>query len=193
MRVWISGAVEGIVDEAVLRRLCRDAGLGVKLIKVCGGKAKLDQRLRGYNAAARYGRWVVLRDLNSDAECGPQLVQSLLPDQSLHMHLRIVRHSVEAWLLADKQRFSEFFSVSASRIPKDPELIERPKDQLIQIVRNSRRRAIREDMLPRQGSIAKEGPAYSSRLAEYVEVAWRPETAAEVSDTLRRCLARLAK
>lgn len=191
MKSWISGAVEGSVDEAVLRRLCHDAGLEVRLIKVCGGKAKLDRKLGAYNAAAQHGRWIVIRDLNSDADCGPALVAKLLPNPSKQMHFRIAKRSVEAWLLADRKGFSQFFSTPLARIPLQPELLEHPKKAVLQIVRRSRKRAIREDMIPREGSGAKEGPAYSSRLAEFAQTIWQPEHAAETSDSLRRCLLRL--
>jgi hypothetical protein len=50
---------------------------------------------------------------------------------------------------------------------------------------------IREDMLPRRGSGRPIGPAYTSRMIEFVENNWRPEVAARSSDSLRRCLVRL--
>jgi hypothetical protein len=51
-------------------------------------------------------------------------------------------------------------------------------------------------MIPREGSGRAVGPAYTSRLIEYVETAWRPREAAQRSESLRRalvCLERLVR
>lgn len=44
---WFSGAVEGLPDEAVVRKLLAESGFDVKLIKNCGGKNKLDAKIPG--------------------------------------------------------------------------------------------------------------------------------------------------
>jgi hypothetical protein len=62
---------------------------------------------------------------------------------------------------------------------------------VVQLVGQSRRREIREDMIPRPGSGRQVGPAYHSRLIEFVEKHWQPEVAARFSDSLRRCLTRV--
>ena len=66
---------------------------------------------------------------------------------------------------------------------------------MVELARRSRRRDIRDDMVPRERSGRSVGPAYPSRLIEYVESPWRPEAAARQADSLRRaiaCLQRLA-
>ena len=67
----ISGAVEGDVDEAVVRRLILHVGAEPGPIHGKRGKGHLRRNLPGYNQAARYGPWVVLVDLDHDAECAP--------------------------------------------------------------------------------------------------------------------------
>ena len=44
-------------------------------------------------------------------------------------------------------------------------------------------------MVPRDGSGRSVGPAYASRMIEYVEGFWRPEVAAHRADSLRRAIA----
>ena len=188
---WISGAVEGAPDEIVLRKLCASFDLPVKQVKNCGGKHKLDQKISGYHRAARFGRWFVLRDLDHDAECGPELRNRLLSVQVPKMHLRIVVREIEAWLMGDQDTFAKFFGVSKARIPHALEQLDRPKQIVLGLVRESRKRAIREDMIPRPGSGASEGPAYASRLSEFAETMWRPGVAARRCDSLDRCLRRL--
>jgi hypothetical protein len=69
----------------------------------------------------------------------------------------------------------------------DEVVLRRPVD----LAARSRRRAIREDMVPRSGSGRSVGQAYASRLIEFVDGYWRPEMAANNSDSLRRCCERL--
>jgi hypothetical protein len=71
-------------------------------------------------------------------------------------------------------------------IPHNPEALENPKREMVKLARSSRKKEIREDMAPHFDD--KEGPAYASRLAEFAQTMWRPEVAAGVSDSLRRCL-----
>jgi hypothetical protein len=107
------------------------------------------------------------------------------------MCFRIAVRAVETWLLADRQRFAQFLRIPVSRIPPVLEAVDDPKLLLVNLARHSRKRAMREDMVPRQRSGRKVGPAYASRLMEFVEnttTGWRPDVAAEESDSLKRCL-----
>ena len=95
---------------------------------------------------------------------------------------------VEAWLLADRAGFAEWASVPINRIPVDVEAIEQPKERLVDIVRDSGRRARREAIVPREGSRGTEGPAYTSALTEFVASAWDIEAAASVAPSLARAI-----
>ena len=67
-----------------------------------------------------------------------------------------------------------------------------PKETLINLAQASRSRSIREDIVPRRGSGAKVGPLYVARLTEFAERYWRPDIAAENSESLHRCIRALA-
>ena len=185
--VILSAAVEGPVDEAVLRRLI--AHEGALLARTYGkrGKSCIRKNLPGYNQAARFSPWVVLIDLDRDAECAPPLKDEWLPALSQLMCFRIAVREVEAWLLADREGMAKFLSIAQSRIPASPESLDNPKNVLVDLARRSRRKAIREDMVPRPGSGRSIGPAYTSRLIEFAYTFWRPEVAAHHADSLRRC------
>lgn len=194
--VSITVAVEGNVDEAVVRRLIEHVGGIPGPVYGRNGKDYLRQRIANYNLAARQSPWVVLVDLDHDAECAPPLRSAWLPDLSPLMCLRVAVRQVEAWLLADRERLAKFLSVSASKIPRNPEAIENPKNTVVELARASRRRDIREDMVPRPGSGRSVGPAYTSRLIEFVigkSTGWRPDVAARDSESLSRSLACLQR
>jgi hypothetical protein len=123
----ISGAVEGVVDEAVLRRLVELAGARLGPVYGKKGKMHLQQKINGYNHAARISQWVVLVDLDHDANCAPSLRDSWLPKPSPYVHFRVSVRAVEAWLLADRESLSAFLGVPISRIPSEPEAESQPK------------------------------------------------------------------
>ncbi|HUY88282.1 MAG TPA: hypothetical protein VMV10_06085 [Pirellulales bacterium] len=183
----ISIAVEGIVDEAVARRLVSETSALPGRVYGKNGKAKLRERLSGYNRDAVRSPWVVLVDLDHDAECAAALRATWLPKPAKHMCFRIAVREVEAWLLADRERIAEFLGISASILPRSPEDVDDPKRLMIDLARRSRRRELREDMVPRRSSGRTEGPAYASRLIEFAGGPWRPAIAAKNCDSLRRC------
>jgi len=192
--IVISAAVEGILDEAVLRRLMEDLGVVPGPVYGKNGKPFLLEKLNAYNRAAQYSPWIIIVDLDHDADCAPPFLRSCLPDPAPNMNFRIAVREIEAWLLADRERLAKFPSVGISRIPHDPEALNSPKSTMIDLARRSRRRDIRENMVPRPGSGRKIGPAYTSLLIEFArdtEHGWRPRTAAKSSDSLNRCIRRL--
>jgi hypothetical protein len=189
---YISGAVEGIIDEAVLLRVVRASGGEPFRIYSKRGKAALKQALAGYNYAARFAPWLVILDLDNDADCAPALVAELLPDPSSLMRLRIAVRQIEAWILADAERAARFLGVRRTELPDAPENLLNARDALVNLARRSRSRAIQTDMAPRPDSGRSVGPAYASRLIEFASDAaggWRPEAAAERAPSLAGCLA----
>lgn len=187
----VSVAVEGVSDAAVVRRILSSVGLDVGPEYVTRGKARLDRQLSGYNNAARFAPWVVLRDLDYDAPCASGLIAALLTDRAEHMYLRIPVRSIESWLIADPNGFSRFFGVSHALIPSRPDELDRPKRALVDLARRSTKRAVREGMVPAPGTSNEVGPEYTAQIIEFSSTVWDPGAAADNSESLRRCLAAL--
>ena len=98
--------------------------------------------------------------------------------------------------MADEQTLAEHLRVARNAVPPTPEELGNAKVGMVNLARRSRRLDIRKDMVPREGSGRAVGPAYASRLIEYIRDSWRPEVAANRSDSLRRamaCLSRLVR
>jgi hypothetical protein len=194
--VTIASAVEGPLDEAVVRHLIQHVGAIPGAVYGKQGKPHLLKNIQRYNAAARHTCWLVLTDLDHSAACAPELHSEWLPSPDPRLYFRIAVRTVEAWLLADRQRLARFLSIPMTRIPPDPEVVDHPKEFLVNLARRSQTRAIREDMVPTQRGGRQVGPAYTSQLITFVEDAengWRPGIAAKSSDSLRRCLACLQR
>ena len=181
-------AVEGITDAAVVRRILTDHRIVVAGEYGLRGKRHIDDKLRAFNAAAKYGNWLVVRDLDDDAQCAADLVAALLPSPSARMRLRVAVRAIESWLLADAEGFSDYFSVAAHHVPENPESLTNPKAELVRVAQKSRSRALRSDILPSPGTTALVGPGYVARIIEYAESTWSWSRAARRSDSLRRCI-----
>ncbi|HEV2948087.1 MAG TPA: hypothetical protein VGX70_11975 [Gemmataceae bacterium] len=188
--VVLTGVVEGLLDQAVLRRLVGETDATLGQVHGLQGKGRLLKQLNAYNQAAKSEPWVVLVDLDRDAECAPPCCQRWLPDRAPQMCFRIVVRAIEAWLLADREGLASFLGISVSPVPRQPETIDDPKLTLVGLARRSRRRKLREDMVPEPGGRTV-GPRYRDRLTEFVDGHWRPEMAARLSDSLCRCRIRL--
>src|SRR4029077_6778678 len=117
--VFITSAVEGNVDEAVVRRLIEHVGATPGPVYGRNGKTHLRQRVSNYNHAARLSPWIILVDLDHDAECAPPLRSTWLPNPSPFMCFRVAVRQVESWLLADRERLARFLSVNTSRVPQN--------------------------------------------------------------------------
>lgn len=187
----VTVACEGDGDLVVVRRLLDCAGLQAGAQHVQIGKSNLDKNLRGFNEAAKLSPWLVLRDLDRDAPCPSELVASLLPAPAPLMSFRLAVRTAEAWLLADRDAFSRFFRVSPAVIPRDPESLDDPKTDVMNLARRSKDRQIRESVPVPQGMSGRVGPGYTATLMEYARDHWRPDVAARSARSLEKCLARL--
>lgn len=189
----VNQAVEGLIDRAVARRLVADLGGACGALYGGEGKPKLLERLSGYNSAARFKPWFVLVDLDNDQPCAPPFVRQYLPRAQPLMCFRVAVRAVEAWLLADCSELARFLSVPTSLVPRRPEDEPDPKVAMVNLGRRSRRRAIREGMVPGRNSHRRVGPMYDSILMEFVHNGWRPSEAARRSESLESCIQRLAQ
>ena len=191
MNAVVHIAVEGLTDEYIIRRILQFVGLTCGYVRGREGKPSLFKDLLKYNQAARFANWLVVLDLDEDAECAPTYVQHILPEPSEGMLLRIPVRAIEAWILADRERIAEFLGIAVQNISLNPDTEINPKVTLINLARRCNKTALKEDIVPPLNSGAKVGPGYTSRIQEFVEQSqhrWRPEIAMENSDSLRRCI-----
>jgi hypothetical protein len=184
----ITLAFEGLTDGFVLKRIFDEIGLTAGTEYITYGKHSIDQKIARYNKAAKFSPWLVLRDLDEDAPCASSLISQLLPNPASKMRFQVAVRSLEAWLLADREAFSDFVSVPESRIPRDPDILQKPKLEFINLARQSRSAIIREAFVPAVGSTAKVGPGYTVKIAEFVAESWRPIVAAQRSPSLARLM-----
>jgi hypothetical protein len=193
MREPINAACEGLVDRSVLERLLASHQLDLGTVYEMGGKQRLDNKLAGYRSAARFSPWIVLRDLDDDAACAPELASKLAPDQQTGLCLIVAVRQMEAWLLADRPGIAGHLKVAQRRIPEQPELLPDSKLTMINLARHSRSRDIRSDMLPLPGSGRKVGTGYTANVQGFVQSLWDFRRAAAAAPSLGTFVDRLKR
>ncbi len=188
----INLAVEGVLDEAIMRRLIEDAGGSVGLVIGRKGKAYLRGKAEGLLRTATGTPWIVLVDLNSERDCAPGLVTDWIGRSANRRHLRVAVRAIESWILADRERVAELLGVPGIRVPRGPEDLSDPRRRLLELARRSSKPAIKRGLLPSTGSGRAHGPDYNSALVQFVhgpQQSWRPVVAATSAASLGRCRA----
>jgi hypothetical protein len=186
----INLAVEDALSEAVLKEMLRQSqrpfSIGTCLNR--GGYGYIKKIIPGLNNAAKGMPYFVLTDLDN-AECPLSLISSWLTHQK-HPNLifRIAVKEVEAWLLADRDAFSNFLGISTDLIPENVDLIGDPKQFLINLARKSRNRTLRDAIVPLPNSTAKIGRDYNGQLVQFINQKWKVELAKVHSQSLEKAV-----
>lgn len=182
-------AVEGESDREAARAVVTAAGHEVGKIVVAGGNTKLDPKIPKYNRAAEYGPgWVVFRDADADCpvELRRQLTTGMIPGD--RFQLRIAKSMTEAWLLADREGFAEYFKVRVKVVPEDPESLPHAKRTVLDIVGRNAAKSVRSEVVTSSGET---GPLYVYRINDFARDRWDVVAAAERSPSLARAVARI--
>jgi len=187
-------AVEDDLSEAVIRKLLFDTGRSYAIGTVFGrgGYGYLRSRVKTWNAAAAAGTPILLLTDLDQLPCPSGLIHDWLEaEPHANLIFRVAVREIESWLLADREGFADFLGISVTKVPTEPDQIADPKQCLVNLARRSRRRTLRESIVPRQGSTALQGPDYNGCLGEFVRNQWDRDSAAGRSPSLNRAWARL--
>jgi hypothetical protein len=126
----------------------------------------------GYIRASHQSPWIIQRDLDRSAACAPEFRSQLIQQLPPLLNLLITLRQTEAWFIADTQGIAEFLGVSTMSVPGDPEALADAKATLVALARRSRRKTLREDLVPSERSGRKTGPLYADRVAEFIRDHW---------------------
>jgi hypothetical protein len=193
MTIPVNLATEDELSETVLRKLLDHADRGYAIGTAYGrsGFGYLRRTINGWNRAAQFVPFIVLTDLDLRL-CPTELIEDWLREpRHPNLLLRVAVREVEAWLLADRSNFARYLRVAEKWIPLDPDGLRDPKAALVGVARRSRSERVRDRIVPKRSSTAKQGRDYNACLAEFVQTDWSIEEAAAQSASLRRTVARL--
>jgi hypothetical protein len=181
---------EDVLSEAVLKQMLKQSQRPF-LVGDCfnqRGNDQIKKNISGFNNAAKGMPYLVLTDLDN-ADC-PLVILSEWLTQPKHPNLlfRIAVKEVEAWLLAHREAFAKFLGISVDLIPGDADRIPDPKQLLINLAKKSRKRKLREAIVPEPNSTAKIGKDYNGQLIEFVNKSWQVASAQTNSPSLERAM-----
>lgn len=189
----INLAVEDALSEAVLKEMLKQTNRPF-LVGRClsrGGYGYLKRIIPGLNQAASGMPYLVLTDLDN-AECPVAIISSWLT-QPKHPNLifRVAIREVESWLLAHREAFADFLGIATDLIPVNVDEISDPKQCLISLARRSKKRKLREAIVPNPNSTAKIGRDYNAQLIQFVQSYWQVKVAQNNSPSLQRAMSAL--
>jgi hypothetical protein len=190
--IYVTLVYEDDLSEAVMIRILNGFHDKYEIIDSYSGNGfgYLKTNIKGFSQASVVNPHFMLTDLDN-YECPVALkadwVNFELNDNFI---FRIAVREVESWLMADIEGLSHYFNVSETLFPKNPDIVTDPKNTLIQLARRSKKRHIREDIVPINQN-ASIGPNYNGCLSEYVFHTWNIENAVLRSDSLKRAYNKL--
>lgn len=190
MTTYIRLAVEDDLHVAALRKVLFQCSKEYEIVapRYRMGKSELKKNVGSFNNAAKVIPYLLLTDLD-DCECAPTLVRNWLP-HGVHPNLifRVAVTEVESWLLAHRDAFAKYFRVPMEKVTQNPDGEKNAKEYLIGLVRRSRTKAMRDDVIPEVGSTRKIGVNYNARLTHFVNERWDAHCARQVSNSLHRTM-----
>lgn len=178
----INLAVEDELGEQMLRVLLAQSGREFLIGTVYGkqGNSYLKRMLSAFNNAAKGMAYLVFTDLD-EKPCATFLIEDWFKCRvgEYHTHrspnllFRIAVREVESWIMADRNAFAGFLGISTNKIPFRTDEIPDPKRFLLNLARTSRKKELREDLIPAPGDKRQIGPDYNGRLSEFLHSRWR--------------------
>lgn len=192
MAIPINLVFEDELSEYVLIRLlsCFDDKYHLGVSYNGRGFGYIKSKINGFNEACKAVSFLILTDLDKDP-CPSALISNWF-NRPMHpnMIFRIAVKEVESWLLADVEGYAEYLGISRANFPDNPENEAHPKKTLIALTKRSRKRSIKEDIIPINNN-ASIGPNYNGRLMEFVSGRWNISRAMTRSESLRRAFVKL--
>ena len=188
---YINIVYEDILSAAVIERLLTFLNIPPVIHRRIGGQGcgYIRSRIEAFYKAARFEPFFILLDSDNEA-CAYNLLNSLVSSNKRHnlCLFRIAVREVEAWLLADAKGTSRFFGINERLVNKTPESLIDPKGHLIELAQLSKKRNIKEGIVPDSRTSAKIGPEYNPILSQFVKKHWDVKAASKRSESLRRAL-----
>ena len=187
-------AVEDRLSDAVATKILEK--FDVEIVKRIGykGKSDLERKTLELNRAANGITVFMLTDLDSPRVCPSRLIQSWVKGTlNPRFFFRVAVMEVESWIMADRIGFAAFLSIPSHQIPSPTDDILNPKEFLVSLARRSRKKTVREALVPMPSANFSVGIEYNTLLSEFVREHWDLERAATGSPSLKRTLDRLSQ
>lgn len=176
------------MDEAMANRILIDVGHTPGSCYGKKGFAYIRDKIGNFNQTASIINYFALVDfMDTGFSCPGEVVTTWLPYREPKMLLRVVVRELESWLLADRENMADFLQIATSKVPANPEILTDPKLILVNLARHSRKKQIREALVPEIGSTSSVGRLYTSEIIRFISLKWNITRARQNAPSLDRC------
>jgi hypothetical protein len=203
MKVFIVG--EDQVTFAIIKRMlayCSDQFEIILELPARGGEVK--NKIKQFNVLSQTYPVILLTDLDADL-CAPQLLNKLIPDKNIDFLLNIAVDEAEAWLMADREGFSEYFAIDILNLPTAVRTKQGGNKYCIEmnfsykssmfltheLIKKSNNKLLIQQLTPKKGAV--KGPEYNTCILPYIQNSWNIGNARLNSNSLERMIIRLKK
>src|ERR1035437_1394602 len=202
MKVYIVG--EDSVTSAIIRKVINYCTKEIEIITELparGGQIK--SKISEFNKLSASFPVILLTDLDATI-CAPELLRQLIPnDKHENFIFNIAIDEAEAWLMADRKGFSEYFGIDIDEIPQSvpkkqggrkalKEMDFHYKSSMFlthELIKKSKKKELILQLTPKVG--ASKGPEYNSGILPFIEKKWSINEACINSDSLSRMIGRI--
>lgn len=197
--------VEGATDVPVARKVLEFVGLDYLPPVPLRGSSQLDAVLpKILRTASKRAPIFILRDVDPTPpnhkgtrhpQCGGAVLAALgVANIGAGHCLRLARHEMEAWLMADAQAFSRWLHCPSSVLPARPDDEVKPSLSIVDLARDRRvPDELRRQLVPRPESGARFGPGFEQAIIRFAAGKWSVKRALSRSRSLTRCIAALRR
>ena len=187
-------AVEDELSEVISTKILKSFGIEVMVVLGNNGNGYLRKKSPELNRSARGLDIFLLTDLDSTRNCPPEHIRSWIKvPLNPRFFFRVAVMEVESWLMVDRTGVANFLSIRVNRIPLNTDNIPNPKEFPVSLARRSKKRRLRDELVPEPGAKIPVGYGYNTRLMEFIREHWNLERAATISPSLKRTLDRLSE
>jgi hypothetical protein len=201
MNVYIVG--EDPVTYAIIKRIlayCSDDFKILSELPARGGQIR--SQIEKFNELSLAHPVILLTDLDADT-CAPQLIKKIIKDKNEHFILNIAVDEAEAWLMADREGFAEYFKIKIEDMPPAHQTKQGGRKALTEmkfnykssrfltyeLVEKIRHTEFKQQLTPKKG--ATKGPEYNSCLLPFIQNKWDISTARRNANSLDRMIGRI--
>jgi hypothetical protein len=202
MKIYIVG--EDLVTYAIIKRIlsfCSDKFDIISELPARGGQIK--SKIKEFNKLSATYPVVLLTDLDASS-CAPQLINNLMPENKHeNFILNIAVDEGEAWLMADREGFANYFGLDINKIPTTV-LTKQGGNKALnemnfpcksswflthELIKTSKKSELIKQLTPKQG--ASKGPEYNTGILPFIQERWNITNACINSDSLTRMVSRI--
>lgn len=156
-----------------------------------GGRSKLVTALPRYNQFAQHVAHVVCI-ADSDGNCPAGLLLDWFPSgHSSRLLVRLAVPEAESWALGDRRAVADYFRVPLNIVPRAPDDLGDAKREMLRILKRSRLRQFRDEMVSSLGGQDRPGVGYNVHLRQFIQTRWDVAAAEQGSPSLRRAMGRV--